>query len=212
MTVLHDTFLVVESGVLGGSVALFRSGVIAGSHLGDGERSRSEDLLPVVARVLAEAEVEAGKLEAVYFSRGPGSFTGIRIGIATALGLRDSLDISVHGISLFDALRFVNVHEDAACMIAVPVGRKDAAWAEYLPGAPDPTFAAGGIVDLLDKVKGHEHDTVLLHPALFASLGRTTATKINPNLAESIGEAVIGGLPIADGLDPIYLSNSNLNR
>jgi tRNA threonylcarbamoyl adenosine modification protein YeaZ len=211
MTVLHDTFLVVESGVLGGSVALFRSGVIAGSHLGDGERSRSEDLLPVVARVLAEAEVEAGKLEAVYFSRGPGSFTGIRIGIATALGLRDSLDISVHGISLFDALRFVNVQE-APCMIAVPVGRKDAAWAEYLPGTPDPTFAAGQIVDLIDKVKVHERNKILLHPALFASLGHTLATKINPNLAESIGEAVIGGLPIADGLDPIYLSNSNLNR
>jgi tRNA threonylcarbamoyl adenosine modification protein YeaZ len=212
MTVLPDTFLVIESGVLGGSVALFRSGVLAGSHLGNGERSRSEDLLPVVAHVLAEAGAEAGELEAIYFSRGPGSFTGIRIGIATALGLRDSLNISVHGISLFDALRFVNVQEDAPCMIAVPVGRKDAAWAEYLQGTPDPTFAAGPIVDLGDKVKGHEHDKIVLHPVLFPPVGSTTATTMNPNLAESIGEAVMGGLTITGGLEPIYLSNSNLNR
>jgi tRNA threonylcarbamoyladenosine biosynthesis protein TsaB len=64
----------------------------------------SPALLPLADCLLRELGLEARDLELLVCSRGPGSFTGIRIGLATALGISHGGGIPVVGVSTLDAI------------------------------------------------------------------------------------------------------------
>ena len=78
--------LAIETATPACAVALEVDGAIAEEVL-DLERRHTEVLVPGVARLLKAAEVAAGAIERVVVDRGPGLYTGLRVGIATALGL-----------------------------------------------------------------------------------------------------------------------------
>jgi len=70
-----------------------------------GERtSRAVTLLEDVDALLRQAGAQTRDLDALAVGTGPGSFTGVRIGLSTARGLALALDISVAGVSTLDAL------------------------------------------------------------------------------------------------------------
>ena len=70
----------------------------------DAPRQANQVLLAQAARLLADAELEADDIDAVVVGRGPGSFTGVRIGVATAKGLACGLAAPLYGASTLDAV------------------------------------------------------------------------------------------------------------
>ena len=72
-----------------------------GDHLC--RRHANEELVNTLDRILAEAGVSMDAVDAVLVGRGPGSFTGVRIGISTAKGLSRGANIPLHGVSTLDA-------------------------------------------------------------------------------------------------------------
>jgi tRNA threonylcarbamoyladenosine biosynthesis protein TsaB len=85
------------------SVALARGGAVAASRSVEQERS-STRLLEMVQEVLDEAGIGPGDLGGLVALRGPGSFTGLRIGLATALGLHQALEIPATALPSLQAL------------------------------------------------------------------------------------------------------------
>jgi tRNA threonylcarbamoyladenosine biosynthesis protein TsaB len=83
---------------------------VATSALVDGEEvvgertSRAVTLLEDVDALLRQAGMQTRDVEALAVGIGPGSFTGVRIGLATARGLGLALDIPAAGVSTLDAL------------------------------------------------------------------------------------------------------------
>lgn len=67
-------------------------------------QSHSLVLLPMVDEVLKEANVSIQELDGLIFGRGPGSFTGVRIGIGVAQGLAFSADLPVVGVSTLQTM------------------------------------------------------------------------------------------------------------
>ena len=63
----------------------------------------SRSLLPAIRRVMAQAGLETRDLALLVATRGPGSFTGLRIGLATAQGFALAAGIRAAGISSLDA-------------------------------------------------------------------------------------------------------------
>lgn len=66
--------------------------------------AHAEQLMPLVTAALSDAGEELRNLDAVVVGLGPGPFTGLRVGIATAQALGDALDIPVHGVGSHDAM------------------------------------------------------------------------------------------------------------
>lgn len=84
-------------------------------------QQHGELLLPMIDGLMSEAGVTASGLDALVYGRGPGSFTGVRIGVATAQGIALGADIGVCGVSTLQAIAQGCYREHAATSVAVSI-------------------------------------------------------------------------------------------
>jgi len=85
------TLLALDTSMAACSVALWRDGVIV-HRFAAMDRGHAETLFPMIREVMAEAAVSFTDLRAIAVTRGPGSFTGVRIGVAAARALALATD------------------------------------------------------------------------------------------------------------------------
>jgi tRNA threonylcarbamoyladenosine biosynthesis protein TsaB len=96
--------LAVETSTLAGGVALLDGERVLGEYLLDVRLTHSERLMPAIDRLLADARWTAASLQGLAVAAGPGSFTGLRIGLSTVKGLAWSLGLAVAAVPTLDAL------------------------------------------------------------------------------------------------------------
>lgn len=84
-------------------------------------RGHAEALVPMIERTMADTGIEFAQLDRIAVTTGPGSFTGLRVGIATARGLGLALGIPVTGVVTLDALArdFVDANPDSPKPFAI---------------------------------------------------------------------------------------------
>ncbi len=103
------------------SVALTRGGLLDGEVLVSStlavEITHSRRLLDLIDRLLREAGVTVGDVAAVAFGLGPGSFTGLRIGMATAKGLCHGAGKPLIGIPSLDAIGCGVESDELICVV-----------------------------------------------------------------------------------------------
>lgn len=73
--------------------------------------THSEKLLPMIKQILNETNLQLNNIDLLVCDKGPGSFTGIRIGVATIMAFSDSLNIKSIGISSLLSLAY-NIKSD----------------------------------------------------------------------------------------------------
>lgn len=86
------------------SVAVWRDGAVRARRFEAMSRGQSERLVPMIEAVMAEAGIAYPALDAIAVTRGPGGFTGVRIGLATARALALACARPVIGVSNFEAV------------------------------------------------------------------------------------------------------------
>jgi tRNA threonylcarbamoyladenosine biosynthesis protein TsaB len=96
--------LAIESALMGGSVAVLDSDVVLGEVVLEAQRRTAQTLLPAVHQLLAEARWQPGDVELVAVTVGPGSFTGLRIGVTAAKTFAYAIGAPVLGISTLEVL------------------------------------------------------------------------------------------------------------
>ena len=72
----------------------------------DTGRTHSENLMPMIEYALAQCKLTLKDISLLVCDKGPGSFTGIRIGIATVKAFHDSLQIPCIGVSSLESLAY----------------------------------------------------------------------------------------------------------
>lgn len=75
----------------------------------DGDRPHASDLLPACEAALFELGLEPRQIDAIAVGTGPGSYTGLRVGIATALGLARGCDALLVDVPSFEAIAWGNL-------------------------------------------------------------------------------------------------------
>jgi tRNA threonylcarbamoyladenosine biosynthesis protein TsaB len=85
------------------SVALVSGETLVAAYAAEGKSSRNEKLLPAVDWLLSEGGVARSALDLLAVTRGPGSFTGVRIGLATIQGLAFALERPIAALSTHEA-------------------------------------------------------------------------------------------------------------
>jgi tRNA threonylcarbamoyladenosine biosynthesis protein TsaB len=116
----------------------------------------ARDLLQAIGRLLSEAGLTTGDLRGIGVAAGPGSFTGVRVGMATAKGLAYALDIAVEGLSTLQAL----------AMAGAPLAPGAAHLAPILPAGRGEVYSAlfavvGGAVERLAPDRAWRPDDLL---------------------------------------------------
>jgi tRNA threonylcarbamoyl adenosine modification protein YeaZ len=94
-------------------------------------RAHAERLTPNVLAALADAALKMSDLDAVVVGCGPGPFTGLRAGMATAAAYGHALDIPVRGVCSLDA---IGVRTTGDVLVVTDARRREVYWARYTDG------------------------------------------------------------------------------
>ena len=84
-------------------------------------RGHAEALMPLIARVMDEAEVEFKELDRIAVTVGPGSFTGLRVGISAARGIALAAAKPAIGLTTLAALAAPHIAEDGATPVVAAI-------------------------------------------------------------------------------------------
>jgi len=96
-------FLAIDASTEACSVALtYNNQTISEFELAP--QSHSILLLPMIDRLLKKADIKLSQLDGLIFGQGPGSFTGVRIGVGVAQGLAFAADLKVVGVSTLQVM------------------------------------------------------------------------------------------------------------
>jgi tRNA threonylcarbamoyl adenosine modification protein YeaZ len=94
-------------------------------------RAHAEQLTPNVVGALVDAGLTVDDLDAVVVGCGPGPFTGLRVGMATAAAYGHALGIPVHGVCSLDA---IGIDTAGDVLVVTDARRREVYWARYQDG------------------------------------------------------------------------------
>ena len=97
-------------------------------------RAHAEQLTPNVLAALADAGLTVNDLGALVVGCGPGPFTGLRVGMATAAAYGHALGIPVHGVCSLDAIGIESAATTSEVLVVTDARRREVYWARYRDG------------------------------------------------------------------------------
>ena len=102
--------LAFESSAKAASAALLRDGELLGEYFQNSGQTHSRTLTQMAEDLLRNCDLTAQNVDAVAVAAGPGSFTGVRIGVAAAKGFCWGRKIPCYGVSTLEAMAVGNAH------------------------------------------------------------------------------------------------------
>jgi len=96
----------IESSSLAASVAVVSDEILVAEYTVNFKKTHSQTLLPMIDQVLGMLELDIASIDAIAVAGGPGSFTGLRIGAATAKGLGLAAKKPLLHVPTIDAMAF----------------------------------------------------------------------------------------------------------
>jgi tRNA threonylcarbamoyl adenosine modification protein YeaZ len=162
-------------------------------------RAHAEQLTPNVLAALTDAGLTVDDLDAVVVGCGPGPFTGLRVGMATAAAYGHALSIPVHGVCSLDAIGIESAATMSEVLVVTDARRREVYWARYRDGVrvDGPAVAAPADVPAdADAVAGSPEHAALFDLPRLAPVYPTAAA-----LVRSVADWTAEPAPLI----PLYL-------
>lgn len=200
--------LAIDTATEACSVALNNDGTLF-AHFELCPREHTQRILPLVKDVLTEGGVALSELDALAFGRGPGSFTGVRIGIGIAQGLALGAELPMIGISTLATMAEGAWRKSGATRVLAAIDARmgEVYWAEYQRDA--------------DGVwHGEETEAVLKPDAVTARLNALsgewatvgTGWQAWPDMAKDTGLTLTdGGVSLPEAQDMLPIAHHQLS-
>lgn len=165
-------------------------------------RLHAEILTPNILECLAEVDKTPADLDAVVVGIGPGPFTGLRVGMATASAFGDALGVPVHGVCSLDAIA-AQLPAEPELLVVTDARRREVYSARYRGGVriAGPDVGAASLVDAgsATAVAGSP-----AHAAVFELPVREVMSPTPEGLVTAARSAIVSGV-VPDALVPLYL-------
>lgn len=181
----------------------------------DVEFSHGRVIMKKIADLLASAELKPEDIDLIAVATGPGSFTGLRIGLAIAKGMAVATGAAMAGVSMFDLAAYALRERTELHHLIVPFKRDACFLADITAGEiPPDSRRAVLYADLAEELRGEP--AVVIGPdteQLVAARGLIAAVEVLTYDAGDIIEiarqqAESGKLADPAGLEPMYLQKS----
>lgn len=206
--------LAIESAISGGSVSLLKGESVVAQWIGRPDVPKAEELLARIDDILVSSGIPADQVKEIAVSAGPGSFTGIRIGIATALGLKNGLGVPMSCIPLLRAMIIAGQStEDKETVAAVPVGRGTVCFQSFRIVNSTPTEMSQPETLSEDQFRSYVQDGqdrgFVLHTDLYDKYNSfPRVINFGSNLAYAIGLACQSD-PSSRTIKPLFVSKGS---
>jgi tRNA threonylcarbamoyl adenosine modification protein YeaZ len=171
-------------------------GELLGTTTWEAGRTHGEQLLPAIGRLHGEANLRRSRIRGVIVGTGPGAFTGLRVGLATAKALAHELGVPIAGVATGEALLRAATAGGAdgspsidRIALLLPAGPNDrhlvrhGAEPRLLPGGEEPDLGAGDVVVAVDLAGRAPEDALARGEAARAGLAAALVDLGVPRLA-----------------------------
>lgn len=207
--------LVFDASIEGFSIGLFRAdGSLLDELVNPEPYAHTEFLVPSIQLLLQRAEVKFDELTQVVTTCGPGSFTGIRVGLATAAGLRAALNIPVVTVNTLSALVMSVSKGDLEHPVQLHAVL-DTKCGEVYHQAFE---CANGVLRILDDPKSISIEkllelsngvTIVTHPSSVGVIS-SDSVLVTPVLLEGVLKAA--SYAASNDVQPIYVRSANITQ
>lgn len=199
------------------SAAVLRDGAALARLSEPMSRGQAERIVPMIDDVLRSAQVAPADLGAVAVTVGPGAFTGVRIGLAAALGIARVVGVPCVGVTVPDALASeIPVTDGARLLVALDSRRDDPFCSLYTAGSGRWTGgepqAVPGTPDAARSFAPEGEGALLVAGDFAARLVEMTGYGTvleSPRVPDPVHVALLGAQGLADGTartaEPLYL-------
>ena len=159
-------WLGIETSSLVSSLALLEGDTLLGEFTMQAGLTHSEQLVPHIELLLDQAQVDTSDLTGIVVAIGPGSFTGLRIGMGTAKAMAYALQIPLYGVMTMDGMAYNVPYTDRLISVLIDAQKKNVYEARYrwkenqLVRIQDPMVKAAA--DLVQELEDHGQATLFL--------------------------------------------------
>jgi tRNA threonylcarbamoyladenosine biosynthesis protein TsaB len=219
--------LALESSAKAASAAVFAEDKLLGLSVQNGGLTHSRTLLPMAESLLKNMDKTVQDVELVAVAHGPGSFTGLRIGMAEAKGLCWALEIPVVGVSTLEAMAYGGPTMEGAMLCCAMDARRGQVYnALFMVEGGKPKRLtpdrAISVAELEEELVSYKKPWILLGDGAvlcYNSLNREALTvqlapePLRVQSARGVGLAALEAQPQpVDSLLPVYLRLSQAER
>ena len=207
------------------STAILEDDVLIDENNLDNGRTHSENLMPLVDELLKRNNININEIGLISCVVGPGSFTGIRIGVSSMKPIAEVLGISLASITSLEVLAKNVVVEDEEKIVSLIDARNNQVYAGIFDKEYNlvEDYIADDIMEVIEKIKKYENITfvgngsVLHKELLISNIKNAKFAEENKQSAKNAGllgykKYLENNLHTADTIIPIYLRKSQAER
>lgn len=208
------------------SVAVSEDGIILGEYVIRNKRKHSQNLMVMTERLINELEMDIQDIDLFAVTVGPGSFTGLRIGISTIRAFAQAMDKPVVGVSTLEALAYNFAGSDAVVVPILDARREEVFCAAYEFDGARPKEIIAPCVMTIEEICAKfperrviytgdgmlkHRDEITREDALFAP---ANLSEVRAGAAAALAtiKAQDGGAEDYNHIAPLYLRKSQAER
>lgn len=188
--------LAIDTSSVVASAAILCDNILKGEYTTNQKKNHSQKLMPLIDSLFKSVDISIEDIDLFAVSAGPGSFTGLRIGIATAKGLAHATGKPIIGVSSIKAMAY-NLFNCADLIAVIMDARRDQVyggiyyWKDGKLVEHTPPCAVS-VDEIIEKAKNEKRKTVFIGDGII---------RFGDIIKEKLGENAV-----------ISLANSNMQR
>lgn len=190
----ENLVLSLETATRGGGLALLRGENVLSEWRGDESFSHSSGLLIEIEKLLRREQMTLAEIDLFAVALGPGSFTGLRVGVATIKGFCAALQKKAVGVPTFEAMIYDAPSNSHRVYAALPAGRSEI-FVQFFENGAAVSQIQSYRFDVFKEILSNSGDVlVIAEPRIQEHLAHENMNRVvfatpSENLAVSVGRA-----------------------